>query len=467
MRIFDKIKNHIDENLINKLFPYIILVYFLLCLLPYISVPILPLYHFLIKSPVNIILRFVSSFIFVVYFALVFIIKQPKISKLYLLCSSFIFLIISISLFVSPREYSSIVNTPPYAYSTLFAYQIGWIDLMGGFASSIVDLIFGYLFIFVLPCIATKDNLKIIVYTILFISLLEILYSLIVEYKKYSEILYKGNSDYGGYDIDIRSTFISKNQFGAFLFMGFVSGFVAIDWYCNKRIFKIFICCITFFIAMAIILTLCKTAIISMVVFLLFYFVFLIYGLIKKRKFRILIPVIVGLSLLGIFVIVLCTTNLHNLGLFKNVVSLLNSTFIKAFEDRFYTWSVSLKMLNSYHIILGYPKGTLLYALSMNTNNHNSFAHNGFIQQSLYYGLFGFLFLILIYVILIVRIVHWKTQIVNKKIYISTLISVFAFMMTESEIFIISSSLLVYLFNLIFTTIPFSGKEITICEKTI
>lgn len=466
-----KLINFIKNINLSKLFPYVLIFYFVICLLPYIFAPYPTLYWFFVSSSINLPLRLISSAIFVAFSFLVIIQKRPSFNRFYLIGASLLLVILTLSVFISPRNYTDIIPNSVYAYKTFVNYHVGLIDLLGGYASCIIDLIFSYLFLFILPLVSNKKNIKPLLIFVFFFVLFECFYSIIFEKQKYIDTFFGNNNAYAGYDIDISGTFISKNQFGAFLIMGFISGFILERWFIKKRIIKVLDIISLVFISLITIASLCKTAMVSLIFFGLSYFILLLVHLIKKKKIKTLLALLTSFVFVVVAILCISLTGLKNIGFFKIlsnfITKLLYKSFGIAFEERFITWAASLSIFKGYHIVLGYPKATLTYALKVGTSGNNGVAHNGFIQQLLYYGIFGLIFLIFIYYTLIKRFKYTTLSIRDRGVYFSALLSVLAFMLTETEILIMSSSLLVFLFNIIFTTIPITNVKEKLNEVKI
>ena len=450
--------NKINKDFLVRITPYILISYFVLLLLPYIFAPMSSFYYFFLKTSINLTLRLFATLIISIFSVFVFIRFRPKIDKKYLYFSLGLIFILILSLIVSPKTYRSVITHDPYAYETLVAYKIGLIDLLSGLASCIVDMLFGLLFVFILPCAFTKQSLKPFLLFVLGFMVFECLFSIGFEFKKYIATLSVGDSAYGGYEIDISGSFISKNQFGSFLIIGFLSGFFASRWYHkDSKIFKIIIHSCLSLIVIVTVFSLCKTAILSLSLFLVFLFTIRIRKLIKEKRILQISVIVSTFLLVIIFIILVIATPLGTIGIFSKIQKGLKILFVDSFstakESRYIAWLLSISMLFNYHLIIGYPKGSLQYVLRIGTNGYVVYPHNGFIQQVLCYGLFGLFVLFFLYSFILKRIKSLKNK-DEKRIWISLLLSAFIFMMTETEVILMSGSLLTFGFNVLLSSIP-------------
>ena len=450
--------NKINKDFLVRITPYILISYFVLLLLPYIFAPMSSFYYFFLKTSINLTLRLFATLIISIFSVFVFIRFRPKIDKKYLYFSLGLIFILILSLIVSPKTYRSVITHDPYAYETLVVYEIGLIDLLSGLASCVVDIFFGLLFVFILPCVCTKQSLKTFLLFVFGFMVFECLYSIGFEFKKYIATVSAGESVYGGYEIDISGSFISKNQFGSFLIIGFLSGFFASRWYYkDSKIFKFVIYSCLSLIGIVTVFSLCKTAILSLSLFFVSLFSLRIRKLIKGKRVA-QISIIVSIFLLVIiFIILVMATPLGTIGFFSKIQKGLKTLFVDSFstakESRYIAWLLSISMLFNYHLVIGYPKGSLQYVLRIGTNGYVIYPHNGFIQQALCYGLFGLFVLFFLYSFILKRI-RLQDNKNEKKMWISLLLSSFIFMMTETEVILMSSSLLTFGFNVLLSSIP-------------
>ncbi|MBR0439800.1 MAG: hypothetical protein IJK27_03515 [Bacilli bacterium] len=450
--------NKINKDFLIRITPYILISYFALLLLPYIFAPIPSLYYFFLKTSVNLTLRLFATLIISIFSVSVFIRFRPKIDKKYLYFSLGLILILILSLIISPKTYRSVITHDPYAYETLVVYEIGLIDLLSGFASCVVDMFFGLLFVFVLPCVCTKQSLKPFLLFVFGFMVFECLFSIGFEFKKYIATLSAGDSAYGGYEIDISGSFISKNQFGSFLIIGFLSGFFASHWYYkDSKIFRIIIYSCLSLIGMVTVFSLCKTAILSLFLVFVFLFTLRIRKLIKEKRVAQISFIILTFLLVVIFIILVMATPIGTIGIFSKIQKGIKILFVDSFstakESRYIAWLLSISTLFNYHLVIGYPKGSLQYVLRIGTNGYVIYPHNGFIQQVLCYGLFGLFVLFFLYSFILKRI-KWQDNKNEKRMWISLLLSAFVFMMTETEVILMSSSLLTFGFNVLLSSIP-------------
>lgn len=453
----------INKDFLVKATPFVLISYFLLLLMPYIFAPVPSLYSFFLKSSVNLTLRLFATLIVFTFSVLVFLRFKPKINLKYLYFSLVLIAILILSLIISPKTYKSVITHDPYDFETLVMYEIGFVDLISGFASCVIDMIFGLLFVFVLPSICKKQNLKPFLFFIFGFIVFECLFSLIFEFNKYIATLSAGSSAYGGYEIDISGSFISKNQFGSFLVIGFLAGFVISRWYYkNLKTFKIIIYSCLCLIGIVIIFSLCKTAILSLIVFFVPYIIWHIRQLIINRKNICIIILLSAAAFVIIFIILIMATPLGDIGIFEKIKNGIKTLFIDSFstakESRYAAWILSISTLFNYHIVLGYPKGSLQYVLSIGTNGYAVYPHNGFIQQMLCYGLFGLFVLFFLYGFIFKRIKDLDDK-AERRLWISLLLSAFIFMMTETEVVLMSASLLTFGYNVLLSSIAIMKKK--------
>lgn len=455
--IIFKINENITKESLIKATPYVFICYFVLLLFPYIFAPVSNLYSFFLRTPINLGLRGLALILIVCFSLLVYLKFKPGIEKKYFIFCLILIVILLLSLLISPKSYSSIITHEPYHYETLVFYRIGFISLFSGFISCISDMIFGFLFIFIFPHVCNKQNLKPFLMFVFIFIVLECLFSIVFEFKKYISTLSGGDSAYGGYEINISGSFISKNQFGSFLVIGYIAGFLSLKWYFNdQRVMKILLIFCLILIGGVTVLSLCKTAIVSLVLFSIPLIFAGIRQTIKNKKyfaFAIAISAVLLIIAAIVFVILKPNNQFTFLNRIQNGIrTLFINSFSEAKESRYIAWFLSISTLLNYHMVIGYPKGSLQYVLKIGTNGYATFPHNGFIQQVLCYGLFGLFVLFYLYSFIFKRIHYLNKK--EKALWIALLLSVFIFMMTETEVVLMSGSLLTFGFSVILSSLP-------------
>lgn len=452
--VFSYIREKVPKAFLCNAFPYIIICYFVLLLTAYVFKPIPVLYDFFGRQSVSLVIRLIASLAFVVYGFLVLVVYRIKLNKIYCFTSLGLVFLLVLSLLVSPRVYSSILNNGTYAYYTFVKYTIGIIDLLSGFSSCIIDLIFGLMFLLVLPYVASKESAKPFVYLIFVFVIFECFFSIIYDFNKYREV-FSGNTKVSGYDINIAGSFNSKNQFGPFLIMGFCAGFLLLFWYKHKLVWKALISTGIILIGIISILSLCKTALVSMLVFCIPMLAYL-YLYCKKRHKEKTYFIVLGIAIFALVILIILLNFFGNVP-FLSLISkgfnvIFGDAFVKGLNTRFTAWAFSISTLGNYHAILGYPKGTLQYVLKIGTGGFVIYPHNGFIQQLLCFGIFGLFLLFFSFYLLFKRFSYIKEK-SDKYLLISLFASILIFMFTETEIILLSASLLTFFFNISFSTL--------------
>ena len=233
-------------------------------------------------------------------------------------------------------------------------------------------------------------------------------------------------------------------------------------YYKNLKTFKIIIYSCLCLIGIVIIFSLCKTAILSLIVFFVPYIIWHIRQLIINRKNICIIILLSAAAFVIIFIILIMATPLGDIGIFEKIKNGIKTLFIDSFstakESRYAAWILSISTLFNYHIVLGYPKGSLQYVLSIGTNGYAVYPHNGFIQQMLCYGLFGLFVLFFLYGFIFKRIKDLDDK-AERRLWISLLLSAFIFMMTETEVVLMSASLLTFGYNVLLSSIAIMKKK--------
>ena len=447
-KLLTKITN-LGEDYFKRIIKVVIILYFVLTLLPYIFSPIPFLTSIFTNTFVNLILRGVSFLLLVIVSFFTVVRKKPHIPLFYLCCSALLIIFCFLSIFFTKTTFHEVYDNLPYLYKTELTYKVGTISLISGFVSNVIDLAAGFIFLFIFPLVLKKEDIILLLKIVFFFTVAECLFSLIFEYRKYIDTIF-GNDNYNGYGIDIRASFVSKNDFGAFLIIGFVSSLFLLFYTAEKQ--KIIYLIGTILISLISVLSLCKTAIIAIFVSLIILTIFYIRKLIVNRSYK-KITVICSTVLIVILALVIILSLKSDIKLISKFKDFIQNRFFgalsKAFSDRINTWIPSLKIMHGHTYFIGYPKGSLYYAITISSNGAYHYPHNGFIQQFLCFGFLGVVLLLYSYSIICKRISKVRhNSWIYKMLIIVFLVSI-VFMTTETEIVIMSSSALVYVFNII------------------
>jgi O-antigen ligase len=450
------------KNLWIKLFVPFIITYFLLVSLPYFAYNVPVIGPFVSSGNTKLLFRGLVIALFIVYALLINFVLSLKVHWRWI----FLFSIIAVtSLFIpifSPTFLVSSYQDPQYLYWTISSVSVGYYDIVSSFISLCFDLIFAYCFMFILPyCLRKRSQIIWCALPLIILMVVECAYSLYAERDIYKEILSGHYSDYGGYDLVIKATFGSKNDFGDFLLQAFLSCVLCFMFMFKRKRKWFFLIPGVLFTVMSL-LSLCKTAILGILFFALVAFIMWIVYTFKKKVVRNTIICSIIAFLFIAFIVFMAFPQIHDANsLFQKVYSFFNTLIFdsakKTIDERAELWSLSFNMMRGPSIFFGYGKTISNYNLYALSGETNRWFHNGFIMIYCSYGIIGLTIYLLGICYVFLRILN--TIKFNKTLGISFLaifLSFFVLTMSEQVIMLISGSANVFAYNFILVLVPFA-----------
>ena len=466
-KTIDWIRKHFRKDKVNSFSIIVILLYYYIGLLSYITTPIRPIYHlFTSSSSVAVLLRALMTALVCLYSLLVVIVNREKIQWKWAVIFIYILLFTLISTAISPQTYN-------YIYISNSNYQtIYWVQASSGFKrlftmylSSVSDFALAFCFLFILPLVVNnKKQIMILTLPIVIIGLLECVYSIIVERGEYIKLLNYTNPEYGGYNINIGASFGNKQDWGAFATVSFISALMSFFLIDSKnwkyKLFKAFLIISSLILFVFSVASLCKTAIMSEIFSYIFIAVYLIYYFFKKNKIVFAIYLFLLLFIVISLVAFYTIPSLHSNGILDKIYKITyNFIFGRLNEGTIFgrtsIWLRFVENLRTYNLFFGLSKGGVSTYSQVVTIEGQSSIHNGFAYFFGSYGLLGFSIYTILLVIVVRRIFRLFKY--HKPLFFITLASFTAalvFSLAESEVLIISGSNPIFVFNILVCVFP-------------
>lgn len=387
-----------------------------------------------------------------------------KIRPNYRLITVYCFLLLFnfLMIFLSPHDYGTLYLSQYYKAGAYFYTSVGLKTIMIYYLSSLVDFIWGFCFLWILPTVFKNKRQFVYVFLFfIFIMLITCFYSFFKERNIF--ILVFTDPSKIGSATGLKSMFDTKQTFGVFLCPAFCSCLFLFHFFSRVsfriKLFKILLyssliisTVIFFFVS---IVSLCRTAIIGNLIMLIFFYIALTVGSFKKRK------MICGFTLtfILVFIVLLFTLfmsiePMHNSGVLKNLYDFISKHIFQrvttSSDSRLLIMIAYFKEIPTLNLFFGFGKGLLdIYVRSLAPILRYGL-HSGF---AIYFGNFGLISFFITY-LLIIKIM-WKNLLNIRKnpFLVITLLGSFVTVMflniSESEILVFSSSSLVFMFNFI------------------
>ena len=463
------IRTHFPKDRVNKLSVIVIMVYYYLGLLSYITVPIKPIYRlFTSGSSVALIIRAVMTAIMCLYCLLVIIVnREHKIQWKWMIVFIYILLFTLLSAALSPQTYNYIyVSQGNYNVVYWVQASTGFNRLFTMYLSSISDFALAFCFLFILPIVFNnKKQLLILLLPIVFIGLFECCYSIIKEREEYIKLINMVDPQYGGYNIGIGATFGNKEDWGAFATVAFVSTIGSIFCLDSKKkvnvLFKILLSLASFVIFVFSCMSLCKTAIGAQVFCLIILLVYLFFVFYKKNKKLFICYCCLVTFLLLLIVVFLSVQPLQSIGFLGKIYKIINAYIISpifggAASGRTEIWMRFVNKLRTYNMFFGLSKGGVSTYSQVVTIEGQSAIHNGFAYFFGSYGIFGFSIYVILLGLILYRIVKLRKTCNTSVVFLSlcAFVSAMVFSLAESEVLLISGSNPIYIFNILVCVLP-------------
>ena len=467
-RLYCWIKAFFPKDKVNKFSIVIILLYYYIGLLSYITVPIRPIYHlFTSNSSLAVVLRGVMTAFVVLYSLVVVFINSNKIQWKWAVVFIYVLLLTLISSSISPQIYNYVyVSNSNYGVVYWVQASAGINRLFTMYLSSISDFALAFCFLFILPIVVNdRKQMLILLIPIVFIGLMECGYSIFKEKEEYVKLINFIDPQYSGYNINIGASFGNKQDWGAFATVSFVSAITSTFFLEGKNwkglLFKIFLIISSLIIFGFTIASLCKTAIFSE---LLIYFTIIVYFgyyFIKRRMVvRALVFNTIVVVIIAAIALFYTVPSLHSSGILEKVYNVTYNYIIARIkggivEGRTAIWVRLIENFRTYNVFFGLSKGGVSTFSQLVTVEGQSSIHNGFAFFLASYGLFGFCVYLLLFALVIFRIIRlWKIRFEYVFIMAGTLGAALIFSMAEAEVLIVSGSNPIFVFNVLLCIFP-------------
>ena len=227
----ERIRSDKCRNIINKCGIFVILFYYFVGLLSYITVPITPIYRlFVSSSGFAVAIRILLIAIVLIYSILVVIANKEKIKWHWVVIFVSLLFCCLISIIISPSKYELIYQEALYGVVHKKTISPGFTKNLIMYFSSLADFVFAFCILFILPIVINnKKQILYLLLPIVVICLFECLYSIVKEKDVYLYLIQNPNDIFGGYGHEIKATFVSKQDWGAFLGISFTSAFFSLS----------------------------------------------------------------------------------------------------------------------------------------------------------------------------------------------------------------------------------------------
>lgn len=458
----DWIRNHFDKDKVNKFSIVVIMIYYYVGLLSYITVPIKPVYRlFTSGSSVAVVIRALMTAMIVLYCLLVVIVNKEKVQWKWAVVFIYILLFTLLSTAISPQTYNYIyVSKTNYHVVYWIQASTGFNRLFTMYLSSISDFALAFCFLFIFPIVINnKKQVLLLTIPIVFIGLFECGYSIIKERGEYAKLINMIDPQYGGYNVSIGATFGNKEDWGSFLSVAFCSGLVSLFLLEGRKYIRIFtsaflIISLLIFFSFSI-MSLCKTAIGAQTICLVFLSFCFVYVAFKKNRILFIIYLVFALLVYGLIIIFFAVPKFHESGLLSKIYNVVNSYIISpitggAAGERTDIWIRLVDNMRTYNLFFGLSKGGVSTYSQVITVEGQSALHNGLVYFFASYGIFGFsiyLFLLMIVVARIIKLMSYNVNIAF--VSFGILLVAFVFSLSEAEVLVVSGSIPSFIFNIL------------------
>ena len=436
--------------------------------------------YFVFNSTSGIIIRAFISLLMCFSGFLVYLTYRKSISLKWL----FLFIVlILISIFMSivtPKTYYTLfTQNILYPFLSSAEVKITAFSIILDLFSFIVDVLFGFMFMFIFPRCFTKKMYLTILTLFLLIMLYSYLYSFVKEKDYYLKFL-KGDWSYQ--NDTIGSIFGDKQQWGEFLAIVIPTVFICCYLVSKIKFRPIFKYCFYAFLLLVSLLTMvctlvsfCKTAIICLLLFLFCFFaVFIIMNFINKKRIILSVVLLVVLfSIIGFSIYLANSKNIPENSILGFAKKLLDSLILRGGQSADSRASLVITVFQNFpsiNMFLGMPKGMMDSIIRGILPELPNGMHTGFAILLARTGIFGFCS----YLILLLFVILGVSKIFkyNKFLCISIiggLVCSLILNLSEFEILILSSSMTVFISNVICVMLPMSfytNKEELILNET-
>ena len=459
-RLYLFIQNHFDKKIINNSYPFVFLAYYALGMMSYVMYPWPSISQLFISTgSLAVIVRVIMLFIIGLYSLVVLVVNKVSFEWKWFILFIYILLFTLISLAISPAAYDYVYEANLYQIMHKAHVEPGFGRVLTMYFSSISDFFIAFCFLFILPHAINKKRIIIwLLIPIVILCVIECLYSIIFERQDYIDLIRMVDPQYSGYTIKIRATFVSKQDWGAFLTIAFISSmyvFWTLHKYQRLRLAKWLFVLLCFVFYLFTIMSLCKTAIVSETLVIIVLLIRCIFSLYKTHT-KLFIPaislfvVLMGL-LLFIYFSPLSKENVY-LNMFIKMIDeyILDRISPRTISGRTEIWLRTIENLRTYNVFFGLSKsGSNAYSQVVLVQGQTS-VHNGLAYFFLSYGAFATVIYLLLNAIVIRDI--FISRKISKSLFalsISSYICATIFTLVESEVFIVSSAIPIFIFNIL------------------
>lgn len=457
------VKEKISDKTIAVIGISILCVYYFIGLLSYITVPITPVFSlFKSSSPLAVFLRVFTCGLIVLFSVLILIKYKPKIEWSWLVLFCFLLLMVLFSIIISPStyEYSYVEQLYKVIHTVILDPGVGRTIIM--FCSSIADFIFAFCIMFILP-FAFKDKKKLLwlLIPIVIICCFECFYSFVKEKDTYLYMFNHPDDPYGGYGHEVGATFGNKEDWGAFIMVAISSSFACIFFLGNstkEKIFKVILFILIFVFSIFTVLSLCKTAILSMCLLLGTILIGFSINLCFKSKKHLIFTVIILFLLICLITAFFATSGFGNSFLHKiseYIKKLIIDRSEHALAGRSSLWINYMQNVRGYNLFFGMGKNYVNAYTKFLVKEGQASIHNGFAYFFASYGLVGFMiFISLLFVVVKNIFLNWKINKMQMFLFLGLLFSSLVFVLAESEVLIVSTSTPIFIYNVLVVMLP-------------
>ena len=457
------IQNKISDRAMKIAAIVLICVYYFIGLMSYITVPIKPIYSLFVSTSLfAVILRAVMCAIICLFSLIVLFKYNLKMPWKWFVLFCFILFMTLICILISPMVYEYMYVENLYKVIDVIRLNPGIKQTAVSYLSSIADFAFAFCILFILPYMyQDKKKLLWLLLPIIGIAVLECFYSIIKERAAYIAFFKDPGNPNSGYALNIRATFVSKQDWGAFLGVAFASSLSCFFILGKNRIekaLKIVFLCLCFMFYFFVVCCLCKTAILGIGL----CFITLLIGLIvisykKSFKLGIILSCIFGCLFLGLIIAI--SFDGFGINILSKISTLVKSLLFNqsesAVEARSSIWLNYIENVRGYNMFFGFGKAYVsTYSASINHGGHTTI-HNGLAYFFASYGLAGFMLLISLFGVVLFRII--KTRKINPFypfMFIGLFLIALIFILAESEVLVVSSSTPIFVFNVLLVLLP-------------
>jgi len=450
------------KDRVNKLFPIILILYFVFNFSSYYLGGLNLISSFVNSSVFTYSSKIISYFIIISYGLVFALANDCKIRLKNVLAFISVFIVSILSSIIVPKTIS-FVSINEYRWTVLTTFNLGLKDLFIGNLNWLIDLLIMFFYLYIFRQATTRKNLVVFMRFIVVFTLIECLYSFIFQYKDYLYFFSKasGDTSFNGYTTNLSGTFSSKNGFGFLLFQSIIASFylTLYDYKIKPKLYWI-----PFAIFNIVnIFSLCKTSALASLIFDLFIFV---SWLNKERKnnFKVFIATIVSI-LFVVGLIGFCFTPImRRISFIDSLIKKVDEIFFVSgdatIRSRIILWEYALKLVKGPYLIFGYGKTASSYFLNVSSNFITHTFHNGILDILCSFGIFG----VALYFYGIRHSYKEATlnakQGIHKTLIVAIIVTTLLYGLMENVYLLISSSSTMLVFNVILSV----SNEDGICK---